>query len=119
MPPWISNLVFQQQDKQEPGLSGDAARVLKIYHFFPRASKIQPKSAREQQLTPHRQHRQQPCLLPAGGHRTGESIPAAHLEIGKEQVENSMADKPSVGQGCSPRGVLAPSHRDAISSPRP
>lgn len=83
MPLLISNLLFQQQDKQDPAPSeGQAclemlAAVLKMHHFFPRAPKIQPKSAREQQLTPHRQ---QQCLLHAGGHRAGDSIPAAHLE---------------------------------------
>lgn len=125
MPPWISNLVFQQQDKQEQAPSkGQAclemlAGALKMHHFFPRAAKIQPKSARAQQLTLQRQHRQQPCLPHAGGHRAGDSIPAAHLETEKEQLESSMADKPSAGQGCSPGGVPASSHRDATSSPRP
>lgn len=63
MPPWISNLVFQQQDKQEQApFKGQAclemlAGVLKMHHFFPRAAKIQPKSARAQQLTPQRQHK--------------------------------------------------------------
>lgn len=125
MPPWISNLIFQQEDKQDPATSkGQAclemlAGVLKAHHFFPRAPKIQSTSARAQQLTLHRQHRQQPCLPHAGGHRAGDSISTAHLETGKEQLESSIADKPSAGQGCSPRGVLASSHRDATSSRRP
>lgn len=44
------------------------AGVLKMHHFFPRAAKIQPKSARAQQLTPHRQHRQQLHLPHTQGH---------------------------------------------------
>lgn len=46
MPPWISNLLFQWQDKQEPVPSkGQAclemlAGVLKMHHFFPKSTQI-------------------------------------------------------------------------------
>lgn len=125
MPPWISNLVFQQQDKQEQAPSkGQAclemlAGVLKMHHFFPRAAKIQPKSARAQQLTPQRQHKAAAMSPTRWGSQGWDSIPAAHLETEKKQLESSMADKPSAGQGCSPGGVPVSSHRDATSSPRP
>lgn len=74
---WISNLVFQQHDKQKQASSKGQAclemltGVLKIHHFFPRADKIQPRSATAQQLTPHRQ---QLCLPHTGGQSVGESL---------------------------------------------
>lgn len=121
MPPWISNLVFQQQDKQEPALSkGQAclemlAGVLKMHHFFPRAPKIQPKSARAQQLTPHRQ---QPCLPHAGGHRAGDSIPAGHLETDRSSLRAAWLishqqgrDAPREGSQLPPT-VMAPAAPD-------